>query len=231
MRTFLSILAAALLFVSPGPAQTSFIGEQPLADARVQVNEWNTDQAKRFGSSTNHLVRPGLIADKQKREVLIKGLTTAVHATEPIEFFLISPQSGHQYEALAMSFALPSHIHEALQFIGLQPGHPVEARSLHTWPKGERVAMTFSWNNQTMRVENLIFHKKYGRALPAKGLIFTGSVRTNDQYAADTEEPAQLPPTTTPTKPFSMSLGRRQNQWFMVSKSFIPKSLSPKKPR
>ena len=191
MRAPLLLFTLLLFSATYSLGQTS-ISEEPLQDARQAVAHWTENQTLRLDGSTNHLIRPGVVADRLKQEVLIKGITTSVEAHEPIEFFLISPRSGHQYEALALSFALPSHVHEALEFIGLQPGRPIDPAILRTWPKGDRVLMAFSWSNRTVRAEDLIYHKGLHNTLPHKGFLFTGSIKEGNEYAADVEEPGSI---------------------------------------
>ena len=58
------------------------------------------------------------------------------------EFFIIGEQSGHGYEAVAVSFASAADIVDGLVFIGMERGRPVDFEKLCLWPKGERVKVS-----------------------------------------------------------------------------------------
>jgi hypothetical protein len=145
--------------------------------AWVATNDQQAVQA--YARDTNLLVRPGLLAHRTERWVRLWAEATALAGDTPIEFFLIAENSGHDYETVAVSFAQPSDVHAALEFIGVKPGHPVDADRLRFWPRGERVHLTFEWSAgnvpQRARAEELIVDKRTGRPLPRKGLVFTGS--------------------------------------------------------
>ena len=86
------------------------------------------------------LVLPGAAGRPQKSCVVtLWGEATGVSPDAPIEFLLIPTDSGHDYEALTISFAKPSDIHRALAFIGLKPGKSVDYAAYRYWvSKGER---------------------------------------------------------------------------------------------
>lgn len=156
----------------------------------------------RFGTSSNHLVRYGLLADRTGRWVRIAAEACGHKSPTPTEFFLISTRSGHDYESLAVSFASGRDLHDALEFIGLPPGLPIDPAARRFWPKGERVRTEFAWSdsNGTHRAiaEELILDQRTGQALPQSGLVFTGSRRVRlpgsdrSGYAADEIEPQAL---------------------------------------
>jgi len=174
--------------------------------ATREVNQAIVDRA--FASNTNKyagsndvLVLPGLLADRVEKRVSFFAETTGLGADDPAEFLLISLQSGHAYESIAVSFAKPSDIHKALEFIDVKPGRPAFYEKLCFWPKGERAIVTFQWNvpatpstntvapdtNTTgataqpaveahhVRAEALILDKRTGKQFPAEGFVFTGS--------------------------------------------------------
>ncbi len=100
---------------------------------------------------------------------------------DPLEFFLIAENSGHGYEALALSFAKPLDIYKALIFIGMKAGRPVNYDKLQLWPKGERVWMTYEWLDdddhfQHAYAEELVIDVRTEKNLPVEGMTFVGSI-------------------------------------------------------
>ncbi|MCX7591456.1 MAG: YdjY domain-containing protein [Kiritimatiellae bacterium] len=160
------------------------------------------ENLKKYNGNPDVLVLPGLVADRRTKQVHIVGEATGIGKDDPIEFFLIAEDSGRDYEALAFSFAKPSDIHKALEFVGLTPGRPVDYGKLHFWPKGERVFVTFKLRQKgakEIRAESLVIDLRTGKPLPTKGLVFVGSilVETPDKpgtkvYAADAHEPKAI---------------------------------------
>jgi len=186
------LLAAVLLIGHAARAQ-----EPPsnrlanLAFVSAQDDTW----LKAHGNDSNIFLRPGLRADRAQREVVVWAEATGLSESSPVEFFLVAPESGHDYEAAAISFAKPSDIHAALEFIGMRPGRPIAPAENQFWPKGERVLVECEWTNsngtvQRMPLENLCYDKQRRAPMPAKGLVFTGSYRSEkhpptNNYAAD----------------------------------------------
>ncbi len=144
---------------------------------------------------------PFLKADRGTREVRIEARACGVDAKTQAEFFLIATNSGHDYESIAVVKARPSHVHQALEFIGLPAGKPVDPKALRFWPRGERVIGEIEWREggtgtpRRVRLESTLIDTRTGRPLPEDGLVFTGSARVPDAagtgvvYAADEFEP------------------------------------------
>ncbi|MBN2302239.1 MAG: hypothetical protein JXN60_06975 [Lentisphaerae bacterium] len=187
------------IFSSYGEDGTDTTWEENQAKVVQICNE----NAKRHQDNPDLFVRPGLIADRKAREVRIYSEATGIGKHDIAEFFLIDRTSGHAYESVAVSFAKPSDIHNALVFIGMKPGRPVNTAKADFWPKGERVLMTFArYNNKAakpVRAEQLIVYDETDRVMPLGGLVFVGSYRTNypansktQSYAADVIEPQSI---------------------------------------
>ena len=167
------------------------------------------------------LTLPGLVANRQEHWVRVSATATGLQESSPVEFLLIGPNSGKDYEALATSLAKPSDIHKALVFIGMQPGTPASQYECRFWPKGERVRITVEWkdgaavpaqgSNAAANVsittggvrrisgESLVFDKRAGKQLPQDGFVFVGSAweKSREQpaqtvYAADTFDPCSI---------------------------------------
>lgn len=143
-----------------------------------------------YGNDDAFLVRPGLLADRTRRTVTLRGYATGLGGNDPIEFFVIGPASGKAYESLAVSMAKPSDVRAGLEFIGVPPGRGVNYLRNRFFPKGERVRMTFRWrvteqdgtvSPVTARAEELLLLRGpdgtvSDRTLPLSGLVFTGGV-------------------------------------------------------
>lgn len=158
-------------------------------------------------AQSNLFVRPGLIADRTGRIVRIAATTTSLKANDPVEYPLVTRESGKDYEALAVSQASALDIHESLRFIGLEPGRGVDPSQLRFWPKGDRVKMGFHVADTQsptspllhLPVETLIQDTRTGKTLPETGLVFTGSEwvsagdpPTGKVYAADAFSPGSI---------------------------------------
>ena len=157
-----------------------------------------------FAADDNLFSRPGVTADRGKREVRIQALATGLSAGEPCEFLLIGPRSGHGYEALAVAQAAPSDVHAALVHIGLTPGECVNSRALRFWPRGPmvsaRVVRPSSPSPDTeMPIEEFVRDRQTNRSMEIAGFMFTGSLRMKDPglapdefYAADLLDPGSI---------------------------------------
>jgi len=169
---------------------------------KVAVGEEYIRAKDSFKNNDDMFVRQGLIADRNTKSITVYGEATGLRHGAPLEFFLIAENSTHDYEALAVVFAKPSDIHEALMFIGMEPGSSVDAKEMRFWPKGERVIITVKEVNSQkedtgpFRLESLVLDNKEGSPFPETGLVFTGSreVESPEEagkmgYAADIRRP------------------------------------------
>ena len=170
--------------------------ERPI-HAKKAVTAWQTNQAKYEGVE-HVLVLPGLVADRKRKRIEVLAEATGIKPGVIVEFLLIDAASSKGYEALLWSHARPSDIHRALEFIGIQRGHPFQPGKLRFWPKGERVLTGIGAVGDKGRIplESLIVNKSSGQSLPPTGFVFTGSmvVRKSQQpdatsYAADVIDP------------------------------------------
>lgn len=149
------------------------------------------------------LVLPALVADRIKKTVIVQVETTGLGISgSPPEFFIIFENSGHDYESLMVSFARPGDIHRALEFIGMEPGRPVNSAKLEFWPKGERVlAQCRCYQSPALAdpvdLDDLLVDVNTKQPTREKGFVFTGSLwvesNTNGMvYAADAFEPKSI---------------------------------------
>ena len=125
------------------------------------------------------LVRPGLLANKGEKWVRIWARATGISSNDPLEFVMIPPDSGKDYEAATIAFVKPSDVHAALEFIGMKGGRPVSYMNDRCWPKGERVIVHAEFLQQgkmvRVRVEDLISNVQTKKTMPQTGFVFTDS--------------------------------------------------------
>lgn len=181
----LAILMAAPFAVAQNQGNAGQ-GLTALKTARAAAQAAYKTNLIKYKGNRDILVRPGLLADRKARRITVWGAAISLFKGDPIEFFLIPANSGKDYEALAVAFIRPSHLDEALRFIGMKPGRGVNFSLLRFWPKGERVIVTVDWDEppaggdgktkrRRVRIERLVLNKRTGRALPAIGLVYSGS--------------------------------------------------------
>ncbi len=195
-RVFRRIIALFLLSTC-STARAQFGPEQPdksttrpaLASVTAAAAEQAfKDNLARYKDNPDYLVRDGLVANRKEKWVRMACRATSLVAEDAIEFLLISDKSGKGYEALAESFAMPSDVHAALQFIGMKPGRPVDFEHNIFWPKGDRVLLTVTWlepppvdqtkgkpTEQSIRAEDLVIDTGDNNTLPHEGFVYAGS--------------------------------------------------------
>lgn len=155
-------------------------GGEPATNRAARVQTDFVARVDQYRANTNVLVRPGLVADRAARKVVIDAEATGLKTNDTAEFWLIGPDSGHAYEALAVSWAKASDVRAALEFIGMTPGQPFAPDKLRFWPKGERVRMGLEFQvpgapPRRVAAEQLILDKATGNPLREAGFVFVGS--------------------------------------------------------
>lgn len=135
----LAALTAFLRLPAPegGPDEVDAPNLRPQALASFNAVAEIVEDHDRYWSA------PFVLADKETREVIVWGMSTGMFSGDPVEFFVIGEQSGQDYEAVMTTFARPSHIHEALERIGLKAIGPVDPDAHRFWPRGDRVHAAF----------------------------------------------------------------------------------------
>jgi hypothetical protein len=203
-RSYTALLCSSLILIAPCLAEekppSTPSREQNKAEAARRIAEIRQEH----GDDANYLFRSGLYASHGDREVHIFAEAATVSVHDPIEFFLIGETSGHDYEALAISFAKPSDIDAALQFIGMKPGHPIDIEAFRMWPKGDNVTMSVllpanGAEPREIRVEELLVDDRTDSTFGEDGFLFVGSRQIPDRenpdlevYAADVLEPNSI---------------------------------------
>ena len=215
MKKLLRILPLLTLVTSPLVAEEI----DPLAAARsanlaTVTNLWRTNRSRSVNDA-NFVTRRGLTADIAARTIEILAEATPIDGGV-VEFFIVGEHSGHDYEALVTSFAKPSDIEAVLQQLGMQPGQPVNPKTMRFWPKGERVNITVQpyhtntpplrlesmvlnadTNTPPLRLESMVLNADTKRPLPDTGFIFCKLLRRKlpnglDQCIADVDDPGSI---------------------------------------
>ncbi len=164
------------------------------ATNRQVTAAWHAARAETLKGRDDILLAPGLVADRTARRIELRAEATGLSARDPIEFFLVGEDSGHDYEAVAVALARPKDIHDALLFIGMRPGRATDPRAMRFWPRGERVALTLDG----IRVETLVYNTREKAPLRAVGLVFIGSTWVVEdgmderRLAADRRDPFSI---------------------------------------
>jgi hypothetical protein len=187
----LTLGLAPLPSAAEGPHAASLSARESNAAKAAELHARHT---REFGANTNFLVRPGLLADRTTHRVVVYAESIRLGAGTFVEFPLIAENSGKDYEALAVSFAKPSAVHEALVFIGLPAGQGTDSSRMRFWPKGEHVRISFHYTEtekgktqaRNVPVEQLVLDERTGKTLPETGFVFTGSSWTSSPDSAST---------------------------------------------
>lgn len=180
------VVVASVVFAQPTTApDVEAVRDARRARAAGEVAAWDALNRQKLADSADHLLRPGLVADKRQRIVTLKATATGISGTEAIEFFLIAANSSKGYEAIAQAFSKPSDVAAAIEFLGVPRGRPVNHSLRRFWPKGERMAVTFHWEEaspdgrvekRSARAEQLMRLRGTDKTLPETGLVYVGGV-------------------------------------------------------
>jgi hypothetical protein len=177
--------------------------EAPPKDAYVTALgaiEKEIEQAKKASAGNPDIQITGhIIADRKAHKVTILGCASGIGQTEACEFFMTPNTSGKDYESLSVVWVKPSDVHQALEFIGLKAGRPVNYETNYQWSRGPRVIMSMVVGGQTIRAEDMIFDEEAKTTLPRMGLIFAGSTTMTDEkgvkhYGADEIDSKSIAP-------------------------------------
>jgi hypothetical protein len=197
-----SLLVSVGLLLAPGLSQQDrFSNFAPRPTGAAEAEAQYAANLKAHKDNPDILVLSGLLADRKARKVEVLAEYTGLGGEEIAEFLLVDQSSNHGYEALLWSFAKPSSVHRALEFIGLKPGTPVDPAQLRFWAAGPPVVLSIRLDGESelVPIEKLILDATTGKTLTEEGFIFTGSVRLpprrgqpEARYAADVREPRAI---------------------------------------
>ena len=170
-----AIAAILLSFLASEP----HVPEGAAPTAKFSALETFEQVVATIGESERYWSAPYILADLETREVYVWSEHTGMLSGDPLEFFVIAENSGHDYEALMVSFARPSDIHTALTKIGLSPGGPVDPDRHRFWPRGDRVSASIFYQdaeqNMPMKIPVEATCEWKGKPMPPLPWVFTGS--------------------------------------------------------
>lgn len=169
-------------------------GPQPAGGAEAKAR--HEAQLKACKGQADKLVLPGLVADRKERTVEVLAECTGLKGGDIAEFLLVDQSSERGYEALLWSYAKPSDIHRALEFIGLKAGAPFSPASYRFWPEGDKVIVTLRMQEGgSAPIERLVLDKGTGDTLPETGFVFSNSAKLpsregkgEPRYGADVDD-------------------------------------------
>lgn len=148
------------------------------------------------------LVGPvSIFAENDPLSFSFSARATGLDDSTPLEFILITPDSGHDYESIAVSDVSAEHILEGIRGLGAIPGHPADVRKLRFWPKGEWLDIEVSFDRGgeriTVPIGELVTNTDSGTTLGQENWTFCGSTVMPDEngnpvLAADKREPGSI---------------------------------------
>ncbi|MBT3295361.1 MAG: hypothetical protein HN919_20080 [Verrucomicrobia bacterium] len=193
-------VAFGLLLVGSLCAQDDYDTYGPQPTGAPQAKKQYEANLKAHKGNRDRLVLPGLVADRKERTVDVLAECTGLNEGDLAEFLLVDQGSSHGYEALLWSFAKPSDVHRALEFIGLKPGAPHNPALPRLWSDGDRVClMVQSKDGDAFPIEQMILDNETETTLPEEGFVFAGSIMVPPQagqsqphYAADVYDPRSV---------------------------------------
>jgi hypothetical protein len=144
-----------------------------------------TDLAN-FGDDADVLLQRGLVADRKHQTIDLLAHASAVDENTSVDIILASRDS-ESTNHLARAAVSAAELQTALEFIGLAPGHPIDAANLLYWPKGERMTVEFQWDadddgrfESVAKAEKMILDRKWITELPDLGFRYVGPAADND---------------------------------------------------
>lgn len=193
-RIVMNTALAAVAFASAALAQDD---EQPSAARRALAracDERHAANTNRYTGDPARFVARGVLADKAARTVTLDAFTTGVGPGDVAEFFLITENSGHGYEALLTTFAKADDVCKAIEFIGVPRGRGVDYDRYVFWPKGERVLATARIADAApVPLASLMTDRQTGGPVEPTGFIYTGDRRdTAGAFIGDSSGPGSV---------------------------------------
>lgn len=185
---------AALAFASAALAQDD---DKPSA-ARLALakacDERYAANTNRYAGDPTKFIARGVFADKTARRVTLDAFTTGVGPGDIAEFYIITENSGHDYEALLMTFAKADDVCKAIEFIGVPRGRSVDYDRYVFWPKGERVVATARIGDAApVPLTSLMKDLQADAPVETTGFIYTGDRRdATGAFIGDSSGPGSV---------------------------------------
>lgn len=197
----LASFAAAALAQETPPAADPWLAAEAKKDAAQKAlsARLDADLARRSAecADTNRwFVAKGVLADREAGTVLVDAFTTGTEPGSICEFYLITLNSGHDYEAVFQTFAFASDVAKAFEFLGVPAGRPVDYPKMRFWSAGERVAATASVGGAPARpLGAFAADAKSGATLDAQDFAYLGGTRLADgSLDVDSQGPGSIVP-------------------------------------
>lgn len=197
----LPLLAAAVCAAAQEPAADPVLEAEAKADAakKALADKLDADFAKRAAecADTNRwFVAKGVLADREAGTVAVDAFTTGTQTNSICEFYLITLNSGHDYEAVFQTHAFASDIVRAFEFLGVPAGRPVDYPKMRYWSAGERIAATASVaGGPAVPLGAFAADAATGKPFDAQEFIYLGGTRLADgSLDVDSQGPGSIVP-------------------------------------
>ncbi|MBQ9726291.1 MAG: hypothetical protein IJV65_02160 [Kiritimatiellae bacterium] len=195
-----ALLAAAALAQEPA-APDPYLEAEAKKDAAKKAlsDRLDADLAARAVScaDTNRFfVAKGVLADRVKGTVEVDAFTTGTLPGSICEFYFITLNSGHDYEAVFQTFAFASDLAKAFEFLGVPAGRSADYPEMRFWSAGERVAATASVDGAPPRPLGVFASDAAsGATLDAQAFVYVGGTRLADgSLDVDSQGPGSIVP-------------------------------------
>lgn len=197
----LPLLAAAVCAAAQEPAADPVLEAEAKANAakKALADKLDADFAKRAAecADTNRwFVAKGVLADREAGTVAVDAFTTGTQTNSICEFYLITLNSGHDYEAVFQTHAFASDIVRAFEFLGVPAGRPVDYPKMRYWSAGERIAATASVaGGPAVPLGAFAADAATGKPFDAQEFIYLGGTRLADgSLDVDSQGPGSIVP-------------------------------------
>ena len=144
------------------------------------VDRQHAEDLASFGDDADIFLQRGLLADRKHKYIDLLAHASGVAENTAVDIIL-SSRDSKSTNHLARAEVSATELRSALVFIGLSPGHPIDAAKLLYWPKGERVTIEFAWDadndgrfESSAKAEQLILDRKWNSELPELGFRYVG---------------------------------------------------------
>ena len=202
MKTTIPLLLATVLCAAAQePAADPWLEAEAKKDAakKALAEKLDADLAARAetcADTNRFFVAKGVLADREKGTVEVDAFTTGTAPGSICEFYLVTLNSGHDYEAVFQTFAFASDLAKAFAFLGVPPGRPVDYPKMRFWSAGERVAATASVDGAPARPLGAFAARAgSGETLDAQAFVYVGGTRLADgSLDVDSQGPGSIVP-------------------------------------
>ncbi len=144
------------------------------------VDRQHAEDLASFSDDADILLQRGLLADRKHKYIDVLAHASGVDENLAVDIILTSRDS-ESTNHIARAEVSAAELQTALEFIGLSPGHPIDAANLLYWPKGERVTIEFAWDADNdgrfasfAMAEQLILDRNWNSELPELGFRYVG---------------------------------------------------------